>query len=471
MKIRNSLLLLILLSFFFKTNAQEIEITTTDKPPYNLFQDILFEINLINTTDKPIKYFNSLYTSWDSYEEVWNITIDGHPSDLYSFSDAHEGKFSENSIITLQPGDKKHIRSRLISLKSPGHYTFSYTQTQSPSLVKKQFAKNISAYSVSQEINSFTVSTAIEFDVADIQSEKIENVVEISWPEWLIYSEKELYDNNNHFSNLEKALNEPENVYSLNIGCDGINEAMLKRIGDLKNLKYLALSNVNIETFPIEIAKLNLYELKIYPKKGNIISFSNGLSVNNTLRRLSAEFNNGLPKEILSLTNLEKLDVRYCPLRELPNLSSLKNLKYLIANNAQIKTIENIGLESLSNLKEININSNPNITSIEPLINCVNLEIISCSGAKLTAIPAGIENLTQLKELILSDNRELSSLPANFVNLKSLKSLDISRTNIEVLPENFSKLPLEKMRIIDTNCKTTSDYKILKKRLKNKFRD
>jgi len=50
-------------------------------------------------------------------------------------------------------------------------------------------------------------------------------------------------------------------------------------------------------------------------------------------------------------------------------------------------------------------------------------------------------------------------------------SLNLNRTAIEILPEGFSVLPLEELSIQQTSCKVTKDYKELRKRLKENFKE
>jgi len=469
MKIK--LIFLCFICISFKGYSQELEIIIKEKAPYNLFQDILIEINLKNTTGKPLTYFDSRYTSWDSYDEIWEMKVNGEPIDMSSFRDAHEGKFTENSIITLLPGEKKQIRGRLMQLQSPGHYVYSYTQIQSPGLVKKVYASNASAYDASQKITSFKVNGQIEFDVLDKKQGEIKNIVQMTWEEWKEYKKKALYDNNNYFLSIDKAFNEPEKVYYLALSCDNISEEMLKRVGNFKNLKYLSLSSLDVKEFPKEIADLNLYEIEILTKKGANITYPYGISGNSTVHRLVGKFYNGIPSAVLNLKNLEELDVRYCNIVEFPNLSSLKNLQVLIANDSELKTLQSAGLENLSKLREIDISGNPALTDLSPLTACLNLEVISCNRGSLKTLPEQIGKLSKLQKIDLVLNKELTILPSSFVDLKNLKHLDLDRTGIQSLPVGLSQLPLETLTVSETNCKKTEDYKILKKRLKNNFRD
>lgn len=469
MKTKLFFLSLFLYSFF--GYSQELEITIKEKAPYKLFQDILVEINLKNTSSKPITYFNSLYTSWSSFNESWSIQYNGKPLELNTFRDAHEGRFTENTIITLKPGEKKQIRVSLFKLSSPGHCVLTYTQEQSPLLVKKGYAASASAYAASQKITSFKVTGSIEFDVQDSEQNVAMDKVQMSWEEWKQYKQKALYDNNNHFFAFDKALKNPEKVYSLSLRCDGLSEEMIKRIGNFKNLRSLDISNLNIKEFPKEIAALDLYEIVIKTKEGTDITFPYGISENSTIRIFSGKFSNGFPSAILNLKNLEVLSLTYSKLVELPNLGTLQNLESIYLGDTKLKTIQNAGFDNLPKLKKIAIDSNPSLADITPLTLCSSLEEISFSNCNLISLPDQIENLENLKNLALSYNKELTMLPATLVNLKNLKVLSLHHTGLQSLPTGLSQLPIENLTIYGTNCKKTDDYKILKKRLKDNFRD
>lgn len=426
---------------------------------------------MTNNTDKPLKYFETRMTSYDSFESQWNQKIDGKEVSLGSFSDAHEGRYSEKFIVTLAPGERENIGGRLLTLKSPGEYLLSYSLTQNPALVKERYAKSKAIYQATQEISSFSVSADVSFSVKDVQTKAVEKTNTMSWEEWKAYSEQKVYDEKKYFSNLEQALKKPENAYMLSISLNGLTADMIKRIGTLINLKSLTLNGFEQETLPQEIVDLDLYELTINPKNGISLSFPNGISKNNSLRKLDVRFNGDFAPEILGLSNLEQLKVSSDNLDSQIDFGALKKLKKLDVGYSGLTSIANLGLKELKNLEELQIGGNKAIDNIDPIIHLTKLKILSSGNTSIKTLPEELGNLTELESLNLTLNRTLTTLPNSLAQLKNLQYLDVSRTGVGMLPEGTAKLPLEQVKVYDSPCKKTSDYKVLKKRLGDKFRD
>lgn len=472
--------------------SQELEITIKEKPPYKVFEKILVKVNLKNTTNKPLTYFDSRFTSWGSFKEQWQMKIDGKPADLNFFQDAYEGKYKSKTIITLQPGQSKSLGGQMFKLKSPGHYKISYTQKQSPSYVKKEYAKSLIAYKKSQKINTFEVKGKVEFDVKDIKTKSISKKVEMSYEEWKEYKKEKVYDGH-YFTDIDKALKNPQKVFYLQIGCEGLSKNMINRIGQLKNLKSLSLYSFNQESLPFSIAELDLFELTIIPTNNQNIAFPEEFANNETLRILKTKSFGKISKEILKLKNLKNLDISKSSLASLPDMSSLQNLEKLKASSIDLKNCNEANLDKIKSLKILDLGYNKKLNRIDFVTECKNLEILELNSCNIQHLPKNIDSLSNLKELSLainnlkklpstignlttlehlklSFNKELEKLPSSFVNLENLKHLNISNTGVRRLPEGFSELPLEKIILVDTRIKRTKDYRILKRRLGDNFR-
>lgn len=490
-KILSLVTLLLLAGFSF---AQKIEIKANTNPPYKLNQEILFTIYLINNTDKPIFYFDSQNTSWDSFIEKSELTVNGNLLEMNEFKDAHEGQYGENVIATIYPGNKAIIRYKRIQLTSPGHTVFKYSQEQSPLLVQKKYAKTPTAYEKSKKINPFKVSGSIEFDVDDIETKSITNKVEMNWNEWITYKKEKSASNNNIFGSLETALLNPDKVYTLTLNCEGLSEDMIKRIGLLTNLKELYLQNYSLNKIPVEITHLNLFELSILSNKMKSIELPKSFSNMDSLHVLFLNNFIGIPNEVVSLKKLEELTINYCSVNKLPDLSALQNLKKLSVVFSELISIESSNIDKIENLQKVDFSGNENIGSIESICKCKNIKSISFNLCRIQQIPDGInglQNLTEiqmslnnfssipesfgtlinLESIDLSNNKYLVELPKSIINLNKLKSLLINNTGIMILPEGISNLPLNYVTIYATKCKKNKDYKLLKKRLKNRFRE
>ncbi|KAL4601032.1 hypothetical protein ACB092_11G242500 [Castanea dentata] len=132
------------------------------------------------------------------------------------------------------------------------------------------------------------------------------------------------------------------------------------------------------------------------------------------------------------LTSLESLVIVGCELfdsisdmgddgTEWQHLKCLSSLRYVGVPN--LKSIPS-GLQHVTALRKLEISDCPNLTIFPELTSVVYLGISNCPN--LTLIPDGISNLTSLEELHISLCPNLKSLPDEMVSLKSLQKLSIA---------------------------------------------
>lgn len=486
-------ILLISLCFSGVVIAQKIDIKIKETPPYYLNDTLHVDVFLHNTTNDSLVYFDSRGSSWDSFKENWDLNVTSQMVEILPLNNKHDHNFADSTIVTLQVGDTSLIRSHFIPLAEVGMYSLTYSQEQGPHLVQKRYADSDSTYIRSQKITAFGVSKNIKFEVQEKFDTTIHEIINMPWEEWKDYRHVKLHTRKKIFRNINAAFLYPQDVYSLAVSCNGTSAETIKRIGNFKNLRSLTLRYYELDHLPKEIAELDLYELTIVPKEGVVVDYSQGLSQNNTLRELKAKFYGGVPEQVLSLKHLIKLDVSDCPIENLPNLSSLKNLEVLIANNANLSSLNNIGLDQLPKLKEVNFSGNKAISDFNPLLKCTNLEFLVINRTSIPEVPDEIENLSKLKKLSISNkitavsdsicnlsdmrylsfggNRSLTQIPDSIIKMKKLLHFDISSTKIEQLPVDLPELHLEKLYIYNSPIKITKDYKELKKRLGERFKD
>jgi Leucine-rich repeat (LRR) protein len=125
--------------------------------------------------------------------------------------------------------------------------------------------------------------------------------------------------------------------------------------------------------------------------------------------------------------NIIELNLGCQDLKELPDLSRLKNLKELYCYNNQLSTIPNTVTNNLILL----CCSNNKLTNI-PVLN--NLEMLGCNNNRLTNIPV----LNKLKKLYCKTNN-ITTLPV----LNNLKQLYCYNTPLyNIIEENIEKLKI-----------------------------
>jgi hypothetical protein len=485
--------LIIILFYSRLLVAQELNISINEPEPYYVAETITVAVYLINNTDTLLTVFDSRGPSWDSFNEGWDLSVNMRYEELLSLNTAFEGRFSDTMIRTLNPGDTLLIRDKELNLKDYGDYRLTYWQEQNPGLIKKHLADFPIHDSVIQGITAFKLTEHIEFKVHKPYDTTITELVEMTWEDWKDYRHVKVYTREHFYDNIYAALKNPQEVYALDLYCNGLTLEEIKRLSRLKNLKLLRLYNYEPDTFPEELTRLNLYELTLLPKEDKAIAFPWGFSANQTLRELRVKLFGTFPSTILEQQNLIQLDISDSSIEELPNLSSLKNLELLNASDCDLNTFDNLGLEQLTKLIDLNFSGNREISDISPLLNVTSLEFLVLNRNRITTIPDEIKNLSNLKKLSISNsltfisdsigtlhdlrllslggNTQLTALPPTIINLKNLLNLNLNRTAIEILPEGISALPLEELSIQQTSCKVTKDYKDLKKRLKDNFKE
>ncbi|KAH0910518.1 LOW QUALITY PROTEIN: hypothetical protein HID58_033839, partial [Brassica napus] len=143
----------------------------------------------------------------------------------------------------------------------------------------------------------------------------------------------------------------------------------------------------------------------------------------------------------------------YCPLRVWPSTFSTKFLVELIMRGSKFEKLWE-GIQSLKNLKRIDLSDARSLKDIPDLSNATNLESLLLSFCtSLLEIPSSVGNCTSLKTLDLSCT-SLVNLPSSICNATSLEKLVLSgcsrlktfpeiTTNIQEL--NLSSTAIEEM--------------------------
>ena len=203
----------------------------------------------------------------------------------------------------------------------------------------------------------------------------------------------------NNYTSVKDAMENKENVYSLN----------------LNSLQHDVAEN----------------SLVIAPDGSKMLSLQIGDFIN--LESLSIDINmiNFLPDDIGKLSKLTTLSANLNKLTALPDeMENLKNLKSLNLGKNNFNKFPDL-ITKFSSLEVLNFENNP-ITALPPTINALKnlkeLNLASCFD--LLALPPQIGELTNLETLNLSTCTKLKALPKELNNLKNLKVLDITGTKL-----------------------------------------
>lgn len=200
----------------------------------------------------------------------------------------------------------------------------------------------------------------------------------------------------------------------------------------IKDAETLDLSRMNLDSLPYYISSCS--KLKKIDLSGN-----RRIKVNDTFKKLS------------KLPNLEVLIVDYCNLYFMPSvINEFKALKVLSAEGNGISwlppTFKNLPVEKL-NLARNNIDSlNLGFYS---LLKLRELNFSQNPGVAREYNMAILASFPLLQKLILQNSKEISK---DIGKLKSLTQLDLSGSDIKLLPEEVAKL--SRLQYIDVHdCK------------------
>lgn len=142
-----------------------------------------------------------------------------------------------------------------------------------------------------------------------------------------------------NFTNLDEALQNPNEVYQLDLSNQLLNNTQLEALTKFKNLRSLSLKNDHLKEIPKSISELT--NLRVLDLSGNDFKI--------------------LPTEIKKLKNLEEIYLNNEPNadinQEVSLLSKLPNLKILHLENDDIGIIPK-NITNLKNLEKLYLNDN-----------------------------------------------------------------------------------------------------------------
>lgn len=265
------------------------------------------------------------------------------------------------------------------------------------------------------------------------------------------------------------------------------------KLGQLSNLKNLTLSDNQIAQIPATIK--NLTALRYFTISNNqITALPEELGELANLVQLYVGKNKGLAKLPESTTKLEKLydlqlngcenldlEDTFTKLASLPKLQKIWMKKMgkpvnLPENVGKLTTVKALFLDdntfeagelsklfdkvsTMAALRTLSITGSK-LTSIPANVSKVkNLEYLYCYRNNLKTLPGTIGQLSKLKSLSVSSNKDFNALPATIGALRNLERLELSYTAIAVLPATINGLKqLKTLDIKRTNIpKATAD--------------
>ena len=135
-----------------------------------------------------------------------------------------------------------------------------------------------------------------------------------------------------------------------------------------------------------------------------------------------------LPQNFLELKRIVRLNLSVNKLKAIPSdIFSLPCLRDLNISSNEVSELPE-PLELKVALKSLNV-SNNNLKALPPSISMSSLETLKLSNNNFAEVPLCVCEITSLKDLDLSNNRDINYLPDEMGKLRNLSHLDL--TNLD----------------------------------------
>ncbi|KAJ1256640.1 hypothetical protein BS78_K337400 [Paspalum vaginatum] len=227
-----------------------------------------------------------------------------------------------------------------------------------------------------------------------------------------------------------------------------------KSIGKLKKLRTLNLSWCwNLECLPDSIGDCNMLSSIVLWKCNKLTALPKSVGKLQKLGTLNLSCSRelkSLPDSIGDCNMLTSIDLSYCNnLSALPNsIGRIKNLRVLRLGGTKIEKLPS-SITTLRNLECLDLSKCWELVELpEGIGNLEKLQVLNLEHCKLVELPEGISNLEKLQVLNLKDCGNLVELPEGISKLEKLQVLNLKDCgNLVELPEGIRKL--EKLQILD----------------------
>lgn len=430
--------LILVLSILIVVSSQGFSQEMTDlelkirvsKNEFEIYKKIKFNAFLVNNSSKAIKLFRCHVELWCPKKWSWLAKLNGVEVP-FEKSEYRPGfhEFSSKQIYDILPGDSLLVDAISYQPIAGGNYTIEYKMSQSSEDVNVEYASSTSAANEAKKINSLSLSSLpYEFSI-----EHDSQIIEVSRSDIT----EEDFINAKTFRSFEEAFANPSQVYKLKV--EGIiNDKIMSKICQLKNLRELTLNVNGIKKLPKELGELKLNKLVIRDSELEYPETMKSMSSLRVLTFTALEFS-VLPEWVTNLDNLETLLIYNCPIKELPKrFVELKSLKSLVLSKVNIKTL-GMTIANLPQLENLEISYDSLLTDFPDVSNCKKLKTLTISHCnELLSVPPFIGNLLELEELVLKSTK-IESLPEEMAQLKKLKRLKVIESNLTHLSSAIYK--------------------------------
>lgn len=198
---------------------------------------------------------------------------------------------------------------------------------------------------------------------------------------------------------------------------------------------YMNVSNMSLESLPKEVLTLNNLQ-HLQARNNHILHLSSHLGRMNSITKIHLH-NNGLvylPREIGLLVTLRELRAPYNKLRVLPDeLGGCFNLLKLSLQSNLLSTVPEAVMAGITRVISLNISHNQMLYLADSLGKMHKLEKMRMGQNQMRYLPETIGQCTSLTLLSLTCN-QLWTIPDSFANCTNVTALHISSNRFRQLP-------------------------------------
>lgn len=226
---------------------------------------------------------------------------------------------------------------------------------------------------------------------------------------------------------LANALKKPGSVTALELRRLKLKE-LPPEIGALRKLRQLDVQQNSLRTLPDEIGALTALR---------DLNLRGSSTIRSSLK--------ALPPSFAQLKRLEKLDLAYNMFRVWPTaLDSLRNLKELNLRGNKLPSL-GVGIGQLKKLEVLHLSYNK-LTDLPPGISGLSklreLSLSGMNGARLRAFEATLDRLQPLRKLSSLElvSCGLRRIPVAVTRLRSLETINLRHNSIRTVPDELAQM-------------------------------